>query len=73
MKAIGVILIVLGIIALAYGGISWTSRDTVLDVGPLEVQTVERERIPLPPIIGAVSVIAGIVLVFAGGKRRAGA
>ena len=72
MKAFGVILIVIGIIALAYGGITWTDRDTVADIGPLEIQTTEREGIPLPPIVGVVSVVAGLVLVFAGGRRRSG-
>lgn len=71
MRLIGVILIVLGIVALAYGGITWTDRDTVIDAGPLEVQTVEREGIPLSPILGIVSVAAGVVLVVAGGRRRA--
>jgi hypothetical protein len=72
MRIFGVVLIVLGIVALAYGGITWTDRDTVIDAGPLEVQTVEREGIPLSPILGIVSVAAGIVLVVAGGRRRAG-
>jgi hypothetical protein len=73
MKILGIVLIVLGIVALAYGGISWTDRDTVVDAGPFEIQTVERESIPLSPILGIVSVAAGIVLVFASGKRRIGA
>lgn len=72
MKAFGIVLIVLGIIALAYGGITWTDRDTVVDAGPFEVQTVEREGFPLPPVLGIVSVAAGIALVFAGGRRRTG-
>ena len=72
MKILGIVLIVLGIVALAYGGISWTDRDTVIDAGPFEVQTVEREGIPLSPILGIVSVAAGVVLVVAGGRRRAG-
>jgi uncharacterized membrane protein YidH (DUF202 family) len=73
MKALGIVLIVLGIVALAYGGITWTDRDTIIDAGPLEVQSVEREGIPLSPILGIVSVAAGIALVFAGGRGRAGA
>jgi hypothetical protein len=72
MRAFGVILIIIGIIALAYGGISWTDRDTIVDAGPLEIQTEDREGIPLPPIVGIISVAAGLVLVFAGGRRRSG-
>lgn len=68
---IGVILIVLGVIALAYEGITYTTKRTVIDVGPLEVQAEEQERIPLPPILGAVSIAGGLVLVLAGSRRSA--
>ena len=60
----------LGLVALAYGGITWTDRDTVVDAGPLQIDTVEREGIPLSPIVGIVSVAAGVALVFAGGRRK---
>lgn len=63
VKIVGIVLIVLGVIGLAYGGISWTREKTVLDVGPLEVQTEERETIPLPPIAGALCLVAGVVLL----------
>jgi hypothetical protein len=66
MKIVGMILIVLGIVGLIYGGISWTERDTVVDVGPLDITTEERESIPVPPIIGAICVVAGTMMVFAG-------
>lgn len=70
MKIIGVVLIVLGAIALAYGGITYTSREKVLDIGPIEA-TAEREKtIPLPPVLGALAVAGGIVLVIAGGKKK---
>ena len=70
MKVFGVILIVLGLVALAYGGISWTQRETVADIGPVEIQRTDRETIPLPPVAGAVAVFAGLILIFASGKRR---
>ena len=63
LKAIGIVLIVSGIVALAYGGITYTTRDEVVDIGPVEVTTESRETIPLPPILGAVSLIGGIVLL----------
>jgi hypothetical protein len=70
MKIIGVVLVVIGLIALAYGGITYTKRETVLDVGPIEA-TAEREKtIPLPPVLGAVAVAGGIVLIVAGARRR---
>ena len=70
MKIIGVVLIVLGAIALAYGGITYTSREKVLDIGPIEA-TAEREKtIPLPPVIGIVAVLAGAGLLVAGSRKR---
>ena len=69
MKIVGMILIVLGIVGLIYGGISWTERDTVVDIGPVDITTEERESIPVPPIIGAICVVAGTMMVFAGRRR----
>ena len=69
MKAIGIVLIVLGVIGLAYGGISWTRQDKVVDIGPIEVTSEKRESIPLPPIAGGVCLLAGVALLMAGGKR----
>lgn len=64
IKVIGVILIVLGVVGLAYGGLSWTSRDTIVDAGPIEITADKTERLPLPPIAGGLMLIAGIVLVM---------
>ncbi len=70
MKAIGIVLIVLGLVGLLWGGITWTDRDTVLDVGPLEVTTEERETLPFPPIAGGIAVAVGAALLIAGTRRR---
>lgn len=68
---IGVVLIVLGVVALAYQGVTYTSRETVIDLGPLQA-TAEREKtIPLSPLVGIVAVGAGTILLIAGGRRRA--
>ena len=64
MKAIGIVLVVLGLVGLLFGRISWTDRDTVVDAGPLQVQTEERERLPIPPIAGGIMLVAGIVLLM---------
>lgn len=70
MTVVGVLLIVLGLVALAYQGISYTTRETIIDVGPLEA-TAERERtVPLPPVLGVVAVVAGVGLLIAGRRRR---
>ncbi len=63
MRLVAIVLIVLGIVGLAYGGISWTRRETVLDAGPIELSTEKRETLPLPPIVGGVCLVAGIALL----------
>ncbi len=72
---VGILLIVLGIISLAYGGFSFTTQDRerVVDLGPLKVDaTVKRERsLPLPPILGVCSLAGGVALVIAGTRKRA--
>lgn len=66
MKTIGIVLVVLGIIGLVYGGISWTQRETVVDLGPLEVTADQRESVPIPPIAGGVALALGTVLLLTG-------
>ncbi len=70
MKAAGVVLIVLGIIGLAYGGISWTQREKVVDLGPIEVTQNTTKSLPLPPIAGGICLVAGVVLLVGGGRRN---
>jgi hypothetical protein len=70
-RAVGFILIVIGLIVVIYGGITWTQREKVLDFGPFEIATQERRTVPLPPVIGAVCLTGGIVLVLIGGRRTA--
>jgi uncharacterized membrane protein YidH (DUF202 family) len=65
----GIILIIVGIIAFAYQGIDYTTREKVIDLGPMHV-TAERTRtLPLPPIVGAIALIGGIVLLVTGSKK----
>ena len=63
-KVIGIVLIVLGVVGLAYGGLSWTRRDTIVNAGPIEITADKTERVPLPPIAGGLLLIAGVVLVM---------
>ncbi len=66
---LGIILIVVGIVAFAYQGITYTTREKVVDLGPVHM-TAERTRtLPLPPIVGAVALIGGIVLLVTGSKK----
>ena len=70
MKITGILLIVVGVIALAYGGISYTKREKVLDIGPIEATAETRETIPLPPLLGGLALAGGIVLLIAGSRRK---
>jgi membrane-bound ClpP family serine protease len=67
----GTVLLVLGLAALTYQGITYTSRETVVDLGPIHA-TAERQRtVPLPPIFGIAAVAAGVVLLVTGVRRPA--
>ena len=70
MRITGIILIVLGVIALAYGGISYTKEEKVLDIGPFEATAKTRETIPLPPLLGGLALAGGVVLLIAGSRKR---
>jgi uncharacterized membrane protein len=67
----GVILIILGIIALAYQGITYTTHKKVLDIGPIQATKEEHKTIPLPPVFGGIALVGGIVLMLGAGKRDA--
>ena len=66
---IGIILIVIGIIALAYQGITYTTREKVIDIGPIQMTADKTKTIPLPPIVGGIALVCGIVLLVVGGKK----
>jgi hypothetical protein len=71
VKLIGILLIVFGIVALAVGGFSYTKREKVLDIGPLQATKEEHKTIPLSPIVGIASLAGGVALVVAGSRSRA--
>lgn len=64
MRTMGAVLLVLGIVALVYGGVSWTRKDKVIDAGPIEVTADKRESVALPPLVGLALVAGGLVLVI---------
>jgi hypothetical protein len=67
----GILLVVLGALALAYQGINYTHREKVLDVGPIHATKDTEEHIPVPPILGGLALVAGIVLLVSGAKQKA--
>jgi hypothetical protein len=66
---IAIILIVLGIAAFAYQGITYTTREKVVDLGPIQMTAEKTKTIPLPPIVGAIALVGGIVLLVVGGRK----
>lgn len=66
---VGVVLIVLGVAALAFGGFSFTHKEKVVDLGPIEASADKKENVALPPILGGLAIVGGIVLLVAGGRR----
>ena len=66
---LGIILIVVGIIAFAYQGITYTTREKVVDIGPLQVTADKTKTLPLPPIVGGIALVGGIVLLVLGNKK----
>ncbi len=70
MKLIGIALIVVGVLALALGGIRYTTREKVLDLGPIEATTEKHKMIPLSPIVGIAAVVGGIAVLVVGSRTR---
>jgi len=66
---IAIILIIVGIVALAYQGIQYTSSEKVIDLGPVQVTTEKTKTFPLPPIVGGIALVGGIVLLLVGNKK----
>ena len=69
MALAGILLIVLGLVALAYQGFTYTTEETIIDAGPIEASTEQENTVPLPPIVGIVAVAGGIALLVAGSRR----
>ena len=69
MRFVGIVLIVIGVIALAYQGITYTTHKKVLDIGPIQATREERHTVPLPPILGALALIGGVVIIAADRRR----
>ena len=70
MKIVGLLLIVIGVVALALGGISYTRKEKVVDIGPIEATAERRETIPLPPVLGGLALVGGVALMIAGSRKR---
>ena len=67
---VGILLAVLGALALAYHGFNYTHRERVMDVGPMHVTTETQDRLPIPPILGGLALVGGIVLLVVGTRKN---
>ena len=68
MKPLGLILIAVGMVGLAWGGITYTTRETVVDLGPIHATRDKTHQLPLPPVVGAVALLGGAALLIASKK-----
>jgi drug/metabolite transporter (DMT)-like permease len=66
---LGALLILAGVIALSLGGFSFTTRDKVAEVGPVEVTAQQRRSVPLPPLLGGLAIVGGVVLIVVGSRK----
>jgi len=69
MKVIGIVLILVGVLSLAYGGITYTKEHKVIDMGPLQASVDQKKTIPISPILGGLALAAGLVMVLADRRR----
>jgi uncharacterized membrane protein len=66
---VGIVLIVIGVIAMAWGGFTYTTREKVIDAGPLQVSADKEHRVPFSPVLGGICLVGGIVLVAIGNRK----
>jgi hypothetical protein len=71
LSLVGVVLIVLGLVALVYQRINYTSRETVVDIGPLHATADRQRTLPLSPVLGIAAVAGGVALLVSGARRKA--
>jgi hypothetical protein len=70
-RVVGLVLVIIGLVSLLWGGISWTREKTIVDIGPIQARSQERETIPLPPIVGGLALVAGAILLVVRERSRA--
>jgi uncharacterized membrane protein YidH (DUF202 family) len=69
ISIVGVILIAVGVLVLVYQGITYTKRETIVDLGPIQATADRQKTVPLPPIVGIVTIVGGVALLIAGSRK----
>ena len=68
---VGALLVVVGLVSLLLGGFRWSQEKTVVDLGPIEATTTEHKTLPIPPVVGVLALVGGIVVLVVPTRRRA--
>ena len=66
---VGILLIAIGLVSLAYQGFSYTTEEKILDIGPIEATTETKKRVPIPPLVGGLALLSGVVLLVMGSRK----
>jgi uncharacterized membrane protein len=66
---VGILLIILGILAFSYQGFTYTTSEKAVDIGPIQINTEKEHTFPLPPLVGGIALVGGIVLLVTGGRK----
>lgn len=69
MRLAGIVLVVVGVLALAFGGFTYTTREKIVDIGPIEATAEKEETVPLPPLVGGAALVGGLVLLVVAGRK----
>jgi len=69
LRTVAIVLIILGVVALIFQGITYTTHKDVINVGPIHATAEQKKTIPLPPVLGGIALVGGIVLLLAGRKK----
>jgi hypothetical protein len=69
ITVVALILVAIGIVALAYQGITYTTSEKVVDLGPVQIEAKRQKTLPLPPVVGIVALVAGVALLLVRGRR----
>jgi hypothetical protein len=67
---VGILLIIIGVVAFAYGGFSFTTTEKVAEIGPLKVEKEKTRSLPLPPVLGALALAGGVILLVVGARSK---
>jgi len=70
VRILGIVFVVLGALALGYGGFTYVTRDKVVDAGPVQVTAEKQKTVWIPPVVGGIAVVTGLIMIATGGRRH---